>query len=188
MLYPREKFTAKSGKTYILKSPEKSDAKQMIDYLKATASETEFGISYPEELDFSIKDEEDFINKFSSGKSSIMISVFDGNILVGNASLSPVLDKKKTSHRAEFGIAMLKKVWGQGLGYKVLSELINFAKIADYEQIELEVSSCNTPAVSLYKKLGFVIYGIRPRSLKLKNGGYYDDLLMVLKLNNIQVK
>lgn len=182
MLFEEERFIGKDGKTYILRSPQIADAEKMIKYLKTAAKETEYGLSYPEELDFSIQEEEDFIRRFSDDANSIMISVFDGNDLVGTASLTRVLDKKKTMHRAEFGIALLKKVWGQGLGFKVVSELAAFAKKADFDQVELEVASDNIAAVNLYKKLGFVVYGERPHSMKLKNGNYLDELLMILKL------
>lgn len=182
MLFPREEFTGKNGCSYILRSPEISDAEKMIAYLKATASETEYGLSYPEELDFSVKDEEDFISAYSADKGSIMISAFKDGELVANASLSSIMDRKKSRHRATFGMAILKNEWRNGLGEKILSGLIAFAKQAGYEQIELEVASCNYGAVSLYKKLGFAIYGERPCSLKLKSGEYYDELLMLLKL------
>ena len=109
-------------------------------------------------------------------------SKYDGDRLVGNASLSCVMERKKTLHRATFGMAILKSEWGQGLGKKILSELITFAKQAGYEVLELEVAADNTSAVNLYKKMGFVVYGERPLSLKLKNGNYYDELLMVLNL------
>jgi len=111
-----------------------------------------------------------------------MISAFDGDRLVGNASLSCVIERKKTLHRATFGMAMLKRDWGQGLGGKILSELIAFARQAGYEWLELEIAANNTVAVHLYQKMGFTVYGERPRSLKLKNGEYYDELLMVLNL------
>lgn len=185
MLYKQEEFTGKNGVRYTLRSPEMADAEKMLAYLKATASETEFGLSYPEEMDFSVQDEEKFIENYAEDKGSIMITAFDGDRLVGNASLSCVMDKKKTLHRATFGIAILKSDWGQGLAKKILTELIAFAKQAGYERLELEVASANTSAVSLYKKLGFVVYGERPRSLKLKNGEYYDELLMVLDLREI---
>lgn len=182
MLYQKEEFTGKNGIHYTLRSPELADAEQMITYLQTTASETEYGLSYPEEMDFSIKDEEEFIAHYSTDKGSIMVSAFDGDRLVGNASLSCVMDRKKTLHRATFGMAMLKSEWGQGLGKKILSELIDFAKQAGYELIELEVAATNTPAVSLYKKMGFTVYGERPCSLKLRNGDYYGELLMILDL------
>ena len=180
MLHTQEIFIGKNGTSYTLRSPELADAEKMIAYLKATAEETEYGLSYPEELNFTIKDEEDFIAHYASDKGSIMISAFDGDRLVGNASLSCVMDRKKTLHRATFGIAILKSDWGQGLGKKILSELIAFAKQAGYETLELEVASNNTSAINLYKDLGFVVYGERSRSLKLKSGAYYGELLMVL--------
>ena len=182
MVYQKEEFTGKNGICYTLRSPELGDAGKMIAYLKATAEETEYGLSYPEEMDFSIKDEEDFITNYAEDKGSIMISAFDGDRLVGNASLCCVMDRKKTWHRATFGIAIRKSEWGQGLGKKILSELISFAKQAGYEFLELEVAADNSTAVKLYERMGFVVYGERPRSLKLKSGNYYDELLMVLNL------
>ena len=182
MLFPAENFIAKNSISYTLRSPELADAEQMIAYLKATAEETEYGLSYPEELNFTVKDEEDFIVNYAADKGSIMITAFDGERLVGNASLSCVMDRKKTLHRATFGIAILKSHWSQGLGRKILTELIAFAKRAGYKMLELEVASSNTTAVNLYKTLGFVVYGERPCSLKLKSGNYYGELLMVLDL------
>lgn len=182
MLHTQEIFMGKNGTSYTLRSPELADAEKMIAYLKTTAEETEYGLSYPEELNFTIKDEEDFITHYASDKGSIMISAFDGDRLVGNASLSCVMDRKKTLHRATFGIAILKSDWGQGLGKKILSELIDFAKQAGYEALELEVASSNTSAINLYKDLGFTVYGERSRSLKLKSGDYYGELLMALDL------
>lgn len=182
MLYPKEEFIGKNGICYTLRSPELADAEKMIEYLKATAAETEYGLSYPEEMNFSVQDEENFIDHYSKDQGSMMITAFAGDRLVGNASLSCVLDKKKTLHRATFGMAMLKSEWGNGLGKKILSELIAFAKQAGYEFLELEVADTNTTAVKLYQKMGFLIYGERPCSLKLKSGNYYDELLMVLDL------
>ena len=182
MLYQTEEFIGKNGIRYTLRSPEVGDAEKMIAYLKATAEETEYGLSYPEEMDFTVKDEEEFIANYNKDNGSIMISAFDGDRLAGNASLCCVMDRKKTWHRATFGIAIRKSDWGQGLGKKILTELITFAKNAEYELLELEVAADNNTAVELYKKLGFAVNGTRPHSLKLKNGEYYDELLMVLDL------
>ncbi len=182
MLYQEKEFIGKNGTHYLLRSPRPEDSEKMINYLKLSAEETEYGISYPEEMDFSIQDEVDFITKYAEEEGSLMISVFENEELVGNASLTCVLRKKKTRHRATFGIAILKSSWGQGLGYEIVSELIAFSKEAGYEQVELEVVSTNVPAIELYKKLGFSVYGARPHSFLLKNGNYSDELLMMLPL------
>ena len=182
MKYSSESFIGKNGTEYMLRSPEPCDAEAMIAYLKATAGETEFGLSYPEELNFTVADEVEFINHYSESDGNIMITAFDGHQLIGNASLSCVMDRYKTRHRATFGMAILKEHWGQGLGRKILSELISFATTAGYEQLELEVAAENLTAVSLYKSLGFEIYGERKHSLKRKSGGYSDEYLMILEL------
>ena len=182
MLYKEEDFHSKNGKIYTLRSPSPADAVDMLSYLKQSAAETEHGLSYPEELDLTVQEEESFIAGAAADPGRIMISAFDGEKLVGNASLSCVINRKKTAHRAEFGIAILKSHWGQGLGGKILSELIAAARQAGYEQLELEVVATNTAAISLYKKLGFKVYGQRPNSFKLKSGAYSDELLMALDL------
>lgn len=182
MIFAEEKFTGKSGRVYTLRSPEAGDAEKMLSYLRATAEETEYGLSYADELDFTAEDEVEFIRGCSEGRNSIMISAFEGEELVGNASLFCVMDRRKTLHRASFGMAILRAHWGQGLGERILRGLISFAKEAGYEFLELEVAACNEAAVSLYKKLGFRIYGERPRSLRLQSGEYYDELLMLLEL------
>ena len=182
MLFPKEEFTGKNGISYTLRSPRPEDAEKMLSYLKTTAAETEFGLSYPDEMNFTVEDEIKFIENYSSDEGSIMITAFDGDELVGNASLCCVMDKSKTLHRATFGIAIIKKHWGQGLGKKILTELILFARNAGYEFLELEVASDNHSAVNLYKQLGFKVYGERPCSLKLKSRNYYNEFLMILDL------
>ena len=183
MVYAKTEFIGKNGIRYTLRSPEAADAEKMLAYLKATAAETEFGLSYPEEMTFTVEGEEDFITNYAADAGSIMITAFAGAELVGNASLSCIMDRQKTRHRASFGMAVLREHWGQGLGRRILTELIACAKAAGYEQLELEVASENATAIALYESLGFVTYGERPKSLKRKDGSYYGEKLMVLDLS-----
>ena len=182
MLFETKEFIGKNGTSYTMRSPAMADAERMLAYLKQTAEETSFGLSYPEELNFTVQDEEAFIANYAEDAGSLMISVFCADDLIGNASLSCIMDRQKVRHRATFGMAILKNHWGQGIGEAVLIELISFAKRAGYEWLELEVAASNSAAVQLYRKLGFAVCGERPCSLKLKNGDYLDELLMTLKL------
>jgi len=183
MIYPNTLFTGKNGTPYQLRSPAAADAESMIAYLKATAAETEFLLSCPEELTFTPADEESFLANYAADPGCLMISAFCGEELVGNGSLSCVMDRQKTRHRASVGMAILRSHWGQGLGRKILTELIGCARAAGYEQLELEVADDNHPAICLYESLGFVTYGDRPKSLKRKDGSYYGEMLMVLELD-----
>ena len=68
---------------------------------------------------------------------------------------------------------------GQGLGLSVVQALIKHAKAERLASITLEVRVSNTPAIALYRKVGFVEVGRRK--------GFYtkpteDALIMELKL------
>ena len=68
---------------------------------------------------------------------------------------------------------------GQGLGLAIVQALIKHAKAARLATITLEVRVSNTPAISLYRKVGFAEVGRRK--------GFYtkpteDALIMELKL------
>ena len=64
-------------------------------------------------------------------------------------------------------IAVLPEYRGRGLGEKLLSSMMEYCKGKGIERMTLEVRVSNTPAQSLYKKLGFQEGAIR------KN--YYSD-------------
>lgn len=64
-------------------------------------------------------------------------------------------------------IAVCTACWRQGIGRRLLSELIHEAKQRGAQQILLEVRAQNTAARNLYVKCGFSVVGARP--------GYYRD-------------
>lgn len=50
----------------------------------------------------------------------------------------------------------------QGIGYRMLTELMRRAEKEGVREYTLEVRKSNVPAIALYRKLGFVEEGIRP--------------------------
>ncbi len=64
--------------------------------------------------------------------------------------------------KLEEGVCELKRLWllteyhGRGLGYRMLEELLTFAREAEYKRIRLETDpNAQSQAVSFYKKIGF---------------------------------
>jgi RimJ/RimL family protein N-acetyltransferase len=66
---------------------------------------------------------------------------------------------------------------GKGLGTKLFDAVFAHATPL-VKQIHLGVGTKNLPALKLYEKLGFEIYGTEPRALCI-NGQYIDEHLMV---------
>ena len=56
----------------------------------------------------------------------------------------------------------------------IATTVLDVAKEVGYKQVELEVVSENTRAISLYRKLGFEKYGTLPNNIHYGNGHYSD--------------
>ena len=172
----------KLGREIILRSAEPSDAKDLIDYLKITASETPFMIREPDEITITEEQEIGFIeSKLSSEKELMLIATVDGKH-IGNCSLMSVAPFKRYAHRCGIAIALYPKYCDCGIGKIMMQTVLNTAKSLGYEQAELEVVSDNFRAIELYTKLGFKKYGSFPKNMKYSNGKYADSVWMMKKL------
>ena len=173
----------KKDRDIILRSAEENDAEDLINYLKITASETPFLIREPDEITLSIKQEQEFINaKKNSEKELLLIAEIEGRH-IGNCSLMNLGGYKRYNHRCDIAIALYKEYCDLGIGKAMLKIVLDIAKKAGYEQAELEVIADNKPAIALYEKLGFKIYGTFPHNIKYKDGSYADAYWIMKKLD-----
>jgi ribosomal protein S18 acetylase RimI-like enzyme len=107
---------------------------------------------------------------------------FEGDELIGVVTL---LQEKaeKIQHRANiFAMYVTPKKQGLGIGEALLTEAMNKAKSIDaIEKINLSVVASNERAKKLYTKLGFKVFGLEEKAMKL-NGVYLDDEHRVMHL------
>ena len=157
-----------------------SDAKALLLHLNTVGGETD-NLSYGKDT-FLISPEKEakFIDRFSKSKTDVMyVAECDGKI-VGNA----IVERNRIarySHRAEITVTVLRDYWGQGIGSRLISMMIDFAKETGVEILYLEARSDNERAIALYKKFAFESIGIYKRFFKIE-GKYYDATLMTLSL------
>ncbi|MDE7218492.1 MAG: GNAT family N-acetyltransferase [Oscillospiraceae bacterium] len=182
MEYTNKTVLLKNGKTCLLRRAEERDAEMLIDYLKITSGETRNFVREPEEIAITLEEEQEFIRKNREDPRALhLLAEVDGDF-AGSCSFAPVRERSRTRHRCLIGISLYQKFCGMGVGTALLSEILHYAKIAGYEQAELDVVSANAPAVGLYKKLGFETTGTIPHAFKYRDGSYADFLFMVKKL------
>lgn len=149
MIIDEKRVELKDGQMCILRSPKLEDAWQLIDYLKATAGETDFLLKYPEEVKITVEQERDFLQwSIDSDRDLMIIAEVDGRV-VGNCSFAPVGRKLRVRHRCSVGIALYESAWGLGIGTALMELLITKACECGYEQMELEVVSRN-------ERLGYI--------------------------------
>lgn len=182
MEYTSKGFPLKNGKTCFLRCAEERDAEMLIEYLKITSGETRNFVREPEDIAMTLEEEQEFIRKNRENPRALHLLAEVDDDFAGSCSFAPVRERSRARHRCLIGISLYQKFCGIGIGTALLSEILHYAKIAGYEQAELEVVSVNAPAVGLYKKLGFEATGTIPRALKYKDGTYADFLFMVKKL------
>lgn len=171
-----------NGKEIILRNARQEDASMLIDYLKTVTGETRFLMCGPEEIQYTIEQEENFIREHNDSEDKLLILAFVDGEYAGNCSFQGRSGNRREAHRAGIGIALFQKYTGQGLGKLMLKKLLEEAGKNGYEQAELTVVDGNTRAYRLYESVGFEECGRIPRANKYEDGTYADDIWMVMKL------
>ena len=183
MIFNPIEYTLKDGRTLILRPPQEADAQEMLAFRRKSLGESDFLMSYPEEIDSHTEESQlAFINRLrDSSKDKLFTAVVDGRIAgTGQVSFNTRI---KTKHRASIGIALLKEFWGIGIGSAIFTEIIKSAtEYGGITQLELEVVEGNNRAMALYKKFGFETVAEIPDAIRLKDGTMLKSVTMMRKL------
>ena len=172
----------KDGRTCIVRNGTVQDAQGVWDNFVLTHGETEFLTTYPEDVHFTLEQEEAYLRqKEESGRDAALVAEVDGKI-AGTAGINGIGAAEKTRHRASFGISIARAWWGLGIGRALTEACIECAGSAGYLQLELEVVSDNNRAMELYKSAGFVEYGRNPKGFLSRHSGWQENVLMRLEL------
>ena len=182
MRFEEREITLKDGRKCILRPNSPEYAEQMIRYLKETSAETDFLLRCPDEVKFSLEEEQQLLVGFLDNPGIIMMAaVVDGKV-AGNMSIAGIGPQRRLAHRCSMAIALYKEFWGQGIGTAMIGYGSELAAKAGWTQMDLEVVSGNDQAFNLYKKCGFIETGVRHNALRYDDGTYCDEILMYKEL------
>ena len=177
-----QKIILKNGKEALLRNGDEADGQAVYTVFKLVHAETDYLLSYPDENSFDPEQEAEFLKSRTESPDGIeIIALVDGET-VGTAGIGAVGSKYKVKHRAEFGVSVLKKYWGLGIGRALAKACIKCAKEAGYKQLELEAVADNDRAIGLYKSLGFKEFGRNPRGFNSRLSGFQEIVYMLLEL------
>lgn len=111
-----------------------------------------------------------------------IVGAFEHDDLAGMAGFYRQ-QQAKFQHKGHiWGVFVRENFRRRGVARAVMQEVVRRAAMAPgIEQITLTVSATQPAARQLYLSLGFRMYGVEPRSLKI-GPDYVDDELMVLFL------
>jgi RimJ/RimL family protein N-acetyltransferase len=162
---------------YNIRSAIEKDAKNLSEVRLQIDGETENldrqqGEAYIDELGFKqiIKDD-------TESKSNLFLVAEVDDRIVG-FSRCEGNNLKRTSHKVEFGVCVLRDYWGYGMGKNLLKETIDWADSHNIKKISLSVLETNEKARKLYESYGFKVEGVLKKDKLLSDGNYYNTILM----------
>lgn len=180
MVFKEIDFHLKDGRNALLRSPCESDAEEMLQFIVRASGETDYLMKYPEEYaDFTLEEEKSFIFEAFKDPNRIMIACLVNGKIAGNCQIS-FCTGLKDRHRASVAIALLKEFWNLGIGTRMFEEMIRIAREREgVRQIELDFVEGNSRARGLYEKMGFRITGVKPDAVRMKDGTFANEYMMI---------
>jgi RimJ/RimL family protein N-acetyltransferase len=176
MIIKPKDFTI-NGLRYIIRSAMGKDANGLSEVRVQIDGETENldrepGEAYIDETGFKklIREDSESINH--------LFLVAEVNDRIVGFSRCEGNQLKRTSHKVEFGVCVVKEYWGYGIGKKFLEESILWADDVGIKKMNLHVLDSNEKAIKLYQKYGFEVEGILKNDKLLSDGNYYNTVLM----------
>ena len=162
---------------YMIRSAEEKDAKSLSEIRVQIDGETENmdrekGEAYIDESGFKQIIKEDT----ESDRNLFLVAEANDRILGFSRCEGNKL--KRSAHKVEFGVCVLKEFWGHGIGKNFLKESIQWTDSNHIKKITLNVLETNEKAKNLYEKLGFEVESILKKDKLLSDGNYYNTIIM----------
>ncbi|CAB3803038.1 Mycothiol acetyltransferase [Paraburkholderia caffeinitolerans] len=111
-----------------------------------------------------------------------VFGAFDGAALVGIVGWRREA-RQKLAHKSHiWGVFVQPAYRRAGIARRLMERAIEHARASGVEQVQLTVGASNPRAQSLYRSLGFAIYGTEPRAMCI-DGEYFDEEHMLLMLD-----
>lgn len=107
------------------------------------------------------------------------VALNDQDQVVGWCDITS-LHRQTAEHVGVLGIGVLPDWRGRGIGESLMHAALRAAQNKGLTRVELSVHATNHRAVALYRKLGFILEGVKKNSVRIDN--IYDDNIMMALL------
>lgn len=110
-----------------------------------------------------IKEERQYVDRSilqCNKKEKVHVVAVKGDKIIGSAEIRR--GTKRKHHMGEIGLAVLEGYRREGVGRELMQSLIKEGKSLGLRMLMLRVFANNLPAISFYKKFGFIECGTLP--------------------------
>jgi RimJ/RimL family protein N-acetyltransferase len=175
---PERNLTTTSGKAFTIRTARPEDAGLLLAYIHCITKEPEFFVLEPDEFPATEEKEREWVQEHLDHPGKIILLAETAGTIIGNVSFENG-PYRRIAHRGSLGITVVPQWRGMGVGTALLHALLEWAKTNPLiDKVGLEVFSVNDRAIRLYRKLGFIEEGRRPKDIRLGPGEYVDAVVM----------
>lgn len=180
--FPPREYALPGGQALLLREARGEDARQVLDFLNQVGGESDNLLFGAGEFPLPVEQERAFLERQRGEARSLLLVGFAGEELACVASCDALAARQRTAHRAGLSVTVRQALWGMGIGRRAMEALIDFARGAGLEVLQLEVRADNARALALYERLGFQRLGLYRDFMKV-NGQPCDAWFMNLYLD-----
>jgi len=174
----RQVHQLKTGESLVIRSGRVGDAQALLEHGRAIVDEGEFFVTTPDEYNFTLEQEQDSIRQYVDDAGKLLIVAEGAGQPVGVLFLESG-SRQRLAHLANLHMSVNKAWRGHGVGRLLLQAAIDWATASLHiEKLGLAVFAANSRAIALYRKLGFLEEGRKPREIRFGVDQYADDVLM----------
>ncbi|MEI8093421.1 MAG: GNAT family protein [Spirochaetales bacterium] len=140
----------------VIRPAQPDDARALLAYMKAIFSEPDLSLPVePDEFSVSLADENEVLAKAAANPRELFLVAVDGAKVVG--VLNVVANQRRANqHDVSFGLTVARDYRGQGLGTRLLEQMLAWARSNDLiTSVNLTVWKRNRAAIRLYRRFGF---------------------------------
>ena len=160
---------------YIIRPIQINDAEPFWEMMFELDSETKYMMYEPNERVKDIDKVKSIIGEAVTGDNLLLVAEANHKIVGYISAEKGTLSRIK--HSAYIVVGILAAYQGRGIGGMFFKELDNWAYDKNITRLELTVMCRNEMAKHLYEKNGFVIEGIKKKSM-IVDGTYIDEYYM----------
>ena len=139
------------------------DAPAIIEFLNVLYLETDYMLFEADEFTMTAEQQkQQIVTRAKEGTGVILLCVQDAKIVGILFGMRSHL--KRINHILYLVLGVLSQWHRQGIGYRLMTEVTDWARSNSIGRMELIVDVRNTGAIGLYEKVGFQVEGLRRRA------------------------
>lgn len=163
---------------FLIRKVRPGDIGSVFQQRLRVAKECDTVLSTPEEI--TERGIEAWVKDWATRNDRLFVVVELGGTVVGQLWVWFLDSKVRLAHVAEFGLEVVPEHQGKGLGKKLVDIAISWARARGAVRIQAETLARNYPMVSILRRKGFFIEGVR--HLYVNVNGRFEDALCFAKL------